>query len=191
MPQFSKSKSLDELLSFLDWAAQKGVMKSATVSAMKAASNKVLGGLDEKTKQDLSTIDVEAAFKKFRKTDPNASGLNRDSLKTYLNRTKKAVDEFLAYKADPDNWTPSIPQRARQSKNANGSARAGLAGGRQAGQTALPLQFPEDVVLTHQFPLRPHQVIKILGLPRDLKTAEAKRLAAFLMTLCEDYEPEE
>ncbi|MFQ5627585.1 MAG: hypothetical protein ACE5I1_02400 [bacterium] len=190
MSQNSKNQSLNEMLSFLDWAAQKGIMKSATASAMKAASNKVLGGLDENTKKDLSKIDVEAAFKKFRKTDPNASGLNRDSLKTYLNRTKKAVEEFLAYKTDPDNWTPSIPQRARQSKNGNSRAVAGLAGGRQAGQTALPLHFPEDVALTYQFPLRPHQVIKILGLPRDLKTAEARRLAAFLMTLCDDYEAE-
>lgn len=31
-------------------------------------------------------------------------------------------------------------------------------------------------------------LIKIIGLPRDLKMSEAKPLGAFLMTLCEDYE---
>ena len=188
MSQNTESFGLEAMLSFLDWAAQKGVMKSATAGALKAASNKVLGGLAEDKKLDLSTVDVDAAYTKFSQS--NGRALNADSLKTYLNRTKKAVEEFLAYKADPDNWKPSIPQRARQSKTANGSAKAGLAGGRQVGQTALPLHFPEDVALTHQFPLRPQQIIKILGLPRDLKTAEAKRLAAFLITLCEDYEPE-
>lgn len=187
MSQNGKKQSLDDLLAFLDWAAQKGKMKSATASAMKAASNKVLGGLSDAQKKDLAQVDIEAAFAHFRQADGQA--LNADSLKTYLKRTKKAVEEFWAYKADPDNWTPSIHQRARQSKN--GSATAGLAGGRQVGQTALPLAFPDDVALTHQFPLRPHQVVKILGLPRDLKTAEAKRLAAFLLTLCEDYEAEE
>ena len=176
-------KSLDAMLSFLDWVAQKGKMKPATASALKAASNKVLASAQGSEKRDLSKLNFEQAFAEFERAE--GRNLNADSRKTYRNRTRKAVDEFLAWRSDPENYAPSFPQRARHTKGMNGNT-----GTHKTGQARLALTFPEDVALSHQFPLRREVLIKILGLPRDLKMSEAKRLGAFLMTLCEDYEPE-
>lgn len=43
--------------------------------------------------------------------------------------------------------------------------------------------------LNYPFPLRNGIVVTISNLPRDLKLAEADRLAAFVRTLAEDYKP--
>jgi hypothetical protein len=57
-------------------------------------------------------------------------------------------------------------------------ARRGGMGGRPGMSNGLPLSFP----------LRPDFLAQVV-VPRDLTTAEAKRLSAFLLTLASDYEP--
>ena len=42
---------------------------------------------------------------------------------------------------------------------------------------------------TYPFPLRSDHTIMISNVPRDLKTAEVDRLAAFLRSLAEDFQP--
>lgn len=177
--------SAESLAKFLDWVSQSGAMKAATASALKAASNKVLAVLSDKERRDLSKVDLVETFEKFERE--SAQGLNADSLKTYRKRTRKAIEEFLAYRRDPENWRPSIPQRSRLSKSANGHP-APVVQTKVSRQASLPLTFPDEEFLSFNFPLRPQVTLKIMGVPRDLKTAEAKRLATFLMTLCEDYE---
>ena len=191
MSTTSKELSFNDLLSFLDWVAKIGKMKPSTARALKAASNKVLEILNENEKSDLSKINIDETFDRFKNL--NSQGLTPDSLKSYRSRTKKAVYEFLSYKNDPENWKPSIPQRSRQSTTNNVGKKTDTKSSKDAVNYVDKSRLkdkPEEPSLTHQYPLRNDITIKIVGLPRDLKLIEAKRLSAFLTTLCEDYAPE-
>lgn len=192
MSQNTNNLSFDSLMSFLDWVAEKGMMKSTTASALKAATNKVLSVLDENDRNDLSKIDIDETFNRFK--NQNDQGLSPDSLKTYRSRTKKAVDEFLSYRKDPEHWKPSISQRSKQSKSLSDKLKLknhdSLKSSNLQSDNGQSTQNIEGLSITHQFPLRGDTTVKIIGLPRDIKVVEAKRLSAFLLTLCEDYEPQ-
>lgn len=174
--------SFDALIKFLDWAEEKNYMKTATVGGLRAAVNKVLRVLDDEEKNDLSEIDLGDAFQRFENS--NIQTLNTTSLNTYKARTKKAIGEFLSYRRNPSSWKPSISQRSTKTKNKIHEGKVGLINhGTSPGDNSPSF-------LTNQYPLRDDIIVSIAGLPRDLKTHEAKRLSAFLLTLCEDYEPD-
>jgi hypothetical protein len=188
MNNYSKDLSYNSLIIFLDWTASKGLMKSSTVSALKAASNKVLGILEDEEKEDISKIEFDNIFKRFKNL--NNQELNPTSLKTYRSRAQTAIKEFLAYKNDPEKWRPSISQRKTYPKQVSKSKNINET-------TYLMSEIPSNHKveyksnhLSHHFPLRNEVIVSIEGLPLDLKMTEAKRLSAFLLTLCEDYQPE-
>ena len=58
MNSTSNDLSYSSFINFLDWVSSKGIIKSATVSALRAASNKVFGILDDDEKSNRSLIDV-------------------------------------------------------------------------------------------------------------------------------------
>ena len=178
--------SLNALIVFLDKAAGRGDLKTATANALKASCNKVFSILSDNEKQDLSTIDLDQTFGRFKNRNDD---LNPDSLKTYRSRTNKAVTEFLKFREDPENWKPSISQRAKKAKqNTNGRNENEYKKTSLADRIRDHKRIESDT-LTHNYPLRSNITITISGLPRDLKSIEAKRLSAFLQALCEDYEP--
>lgn len=182
--------SFDNFLQFLDWTAQKGKIKSSTVSALKVASNKVLGVLENEEKKDLSKIDLDEVFDRFKNL--NAHKFSPESLRVYKSRTNNALNDFFSYQQSPENWKPSISQRSRQTKAKNNQRY-------ERTTSNVPNQIDRDSQgtsqkqetssLSHSFPLRSDVIVKIDGLPLDFKQSEAKRLSAFLLALCEDYQP--
>ncbi len=182
----TKGYSTSELLKFLDYASEKGLMKPATANSQRAACSQVFAVLEETERQDVRSLSLEAAFERF--TNLKGSNLKPDSMRTYKHRLEKAIEGFLNYKKDPANWRPSVQARMRAGKK-NGSEKRPIREGehdmepvRQGeGGGAAPLVIP--------FPLREGVVIRIAGVPTDLKTSEAKRMAAFIATLATDFEP--
>lgn len=99
----------DNLISFLDFVAEKGLMKSQTAIAYKKASNVILGILDKTEAADLSKINLEEVILRHRNLASNR--IKPTTLKAYEARTRAAIGGFIEYTKDPSSWKPTVQQR--------------------------------------------------------------------------------
>ena len=173
--------SLDGLLSFLDYAANNGLMKRNTANSQKAACSQVLGILQGSERSDLRTVDIDSAFKRY--TNLNPTKLRPSSLKSYRSRVEKAVSAFLSHRKDPANWKPTVHERQSARRSGNEGQQ------RHPQEHSSPASGTVTRTITLPFPIRDDLTITISNIPRDLKVVEAQRLAAFLETLSIDFKP--
>jgi hypothetical protein len=179
--------SMASLLNFLDYEREKGLVKDATVSARKAAVNAMLGILDPEEAADLRQIDIDNVMVRF--SNLNGSKFTPDSLKTYKSRVSSALSDFLAYRESPMNFKPGLTARTtKRSKSTDNDDKLqtqktpfiGPSSGADYGtsSTAFPI------------PIRPDLTVRIVGLPSDLTTREASKIAKVVMALAHDDEQE-
>ena len=190
MSSNNQGLGLNGLLSFLDYVCEKHLMKTATARSWKAACNQVFGILSSEEQDDLSSIDLDSVFYRFE--NKNAQQFSPSSLTTYKSRVRKALDEFLKFKDNPSSWRPSLDQRtSRRVKTKQQETTKSNNRSNTYVSTSPPKNeyHNTEIGMTHNYPLREGITVKISGLPRDLKLNEAKRIGAFLTTLCEDFDP--
>lgn len=101
--------SRDNLINFLDFVAEKGLMKSQTALGYKKACNIILGILDETEAADLSKINLEKVILRHR--NKAAGRILPATLKAYEARTRAAIGGFIEYTKDPSSWKPAVQQR--------------------------------------------------------------------------------
>lgn len=173
------------LLHHWRWAAEKGLMNRNTAAGIRSAVVQVVGVLDEKEQADVTQLDVDAVLKRF--TNLKAQEFKPAVLDTYQNRFRQAVASFAQFVRDPSTWKPGIAERPAQRGKRNGNGER--ASGKHAAPVEAIVQPPVATGLVeYPFPIRDGQTAK-LQLPRDIKVAEVKRIAAFMSTLAVDYEP--
>jgi hypothetical protein len=170
---------MDDLLDFLGHASDRGLMPATTAQALAVASRNVLGILTEAERADLSQLDIEAVIKRF--VNKRAKDFNPASLKEYGRRVRRAVELFLKWRDDPSSFTiktraSSGSRSKRQSQTENGEPAT-----KEFQAEAIPGQPPG----TYQssFPVRPGLVVTLNGIPYDLTSAEAERVANFIRML--------
>lgn len=175
------------LIHFLDFAIEKGYLKSATGQSMKTACKEVLSAAegDEWESVDLVGLDVDDVSRRFETL--RAMKFSPGSLSTYKSRFQKSLAMFEDFRADPSSWRPTVKQRTRS----KGSAAEGLA--TSGGASSAPPQpvhspHPSASVITYPFPLR-DGVLVSLQLPADLSKREARRLGAFIDSLALEETP--
>ncbi|MBA7690932.1 hypothetical protein ES703_99468 [subsurface metagenome] len=112
MQQSTIELTRDNLFDFLDFVAEKGLMKRQTAVSYKKASKIVLGILNETETTDLSKINLESVIVRHRNLA--AGKISPTTLRTYESRTRAAVNAFLDYAKDPSSWKPSTKQRTRR-----------------------------------------------------------------------------
>jgi hypothetical protein len=171
-------KSMDGLISFLDWTADKGMMAKNTVNGRKAAVGGVLGVLDPEEKGDITVIDLDSVMSRF--INLQGKKYNPSSLNVYKSRTNAAIKDFKLYLDNPLAFKPmankaekgpsSKTPRPQKASGARASTEAthnpGIAAtAHQASANVFPIQIRESVV------------VRIHGLPFDLTQAEAERIA--------------
>ena len=114
--------SRDSLFDFLDFAAEKGLLKKTTASARKDASKTILKILDDDEAADLSKVDVEDVIRRHRNL---ATGrIMPQTLAAYESRTRTAVKDFLEYFKSPSVWKPSTSRRAKGAGAAPSATKA-------------------------------------------------------------------
>jgi|GEM_PF-3156907 hypothetical protein len=192
MSENSKGRSVTELNEFLAYVAKKNLMKPATINSWKASCNQVFSILEDEERKDISLEKLENIFNRFE--NKCSLKFTASSLQTYKSRVKKAVQEFLEFKNNPATWKPSLSQRPGKSNKSKNQAdinddSESVLNEQADGENISDKNNRE--ILSHKFPLREGSTINILGVPRDLKLIEAKRIGAFLATLCEDFKPGE
>lgn len=181
-------RSLEALLSFLDWTADKGHMAKNTVAGRKAAVTNVLGVLDPEEKGDVTAVDLDSAMTRF--INLHSKKYNTSSLNVYRSRTNAALRDFERWLADPLAFKPQSQKIDK--KNLTNSTKSqkpvitkdqqtehqpiGVAPTAQASANVFPI------------PIRDNIVVRIHGLPFDLTKAEAERIANVVraMALVED-----
>lgn len=171
--------SVDDLLGFLDHAAKRGLMPTATAQALAAAARNVLGVLTDDERKDLAQVDVDFAVQRF--TNKRAKDFNPASLKAYGQRAHRAVALFLDWRKDPANFTV----KTRAPRGAGKRRQTESAGTAPTVQDPPADTIPPKVDGTYQssFPVRPGVVVTLRNVPSDLTHAEAERLANFVKLL--------
>ncbi len=112
MTEVNIEPSRDNLLDFLAFAGEKGLLKKTTASARRDASKIILGILDDDEAADLSKVDLENVIQRHRNL---ATGkIMPQTLAAYESRTRTAVKDFLEYFKSPSTWKTSTPQRAER-----------------------------------------------------------------------------
>ena len=170
------SKSRAALLEFLDYLARKGLMNKTTALSRKAAVNNVLGILDEDEADDVSTLDLDDAMTRFR----NVYGMKYtpDSLSTYKSRVKSSIEDFLSYRENPMAFKVGRSTNGRKAvdRQKGGESKTGELVSKQLPLTvarATPSVSPTILPI----PLRADLTIYIQGLPYNLTSSEASKIA--------------
>jgi hypothetical protein len=185
--------TLDDLLSFLEHAGERGLMPAATAQAFAVATRNVFAVLDDAERGALPLHDLDAVVRRF--TNKRARDFSPDSLKEYGRRVRRAVELYLRWKDDPANFavkTRATTPRRRDRPN-------GRSAGAPAEQAAAPIANTEAAAAgvgapiasdsgTYQtsLPVRPGHVVTVANIPLDLTGAEAERLAKFIRLLAQD-----
>jgi hypothetical protein len=183
------------MIEFFEKAGNSGRLKPSMASTLAAAAKRVLqieGGWEQ---IDISQLDVEEFWDRFR----NLRGLEykQDSIIEYERRFKRAVGMFLDYTRNPATWRYSEPP----SGSRNGTPPRKDSSKRPAQKRTVETTIDSDAehasgtgngaqaqgnMVEYPFPLREGCIVR-LRLPVDLKIAEVERLAAFMRTIAADF----
>jgi hypothetical protein len=178
----SNTYSVDDLMGFLDHAADKGLMPPATATALAVASRNVLSVLSDGEKADIASLDLASIVKRFQ--NKRAKDFTPDTLKEYARRLQRAVGLFLQWREDPANFhaptRATSPSRRRKAAPEQESEIDAAPVGSGPPPTAAPGTYQTAI------PLGPNRLVTLLNVPQDLTKEEARRLAAFVQMLAVD-----
>lgn len=171
---------LEEVMAFLGREAEKGTLKGATATAMKAACSKIQDFLEERENNVEWLMDnLDTIFARVVNKDKS---LNQASIHTYKSRALKALNLYKNFKADPLNWHKELRHRSHKNQNSTKEKRET--------KTSNEVPQPESTtsIADVLFPLRDDFDFKT-KLPKDIKLNEMKRLFYHLITFAKDFDP--
>lgn len=172
-----------ELLEFLDFAGNKGLMTKASAQSLRSACLAVFSILDDAETDNLFTMDLDALFHRYE----NIKGMevSPNTMRAYRQRVKQAISDFERYKDNPSQWKPAGGPRSNSSGKR--SSRSPTANSRkmdpQARTDSSVLGASSADEITHQFPLRRDSIVRISGIPFDVTRSEMARMTAYLSNL--------
>lgn len=173
------------------WASGKGLLTVPTARALATACRGVLEVQDNWEELDVSTLDIDDAFNRFKNL--RSKNFKPRSLRDYERRFRNAVTSYLKYVKDPAAW--KYPSRGSSVRASQSSSRANRTDDRDESpsvQKSVVEEYgisPEqEDVQEYVYPFRPNAMAR-LKIPRDATTAEINRLVAWARTLAVDYEP--
>ena len=166
------------LIQFLDYLAEKGMVKQATVSARKAASSAILGILDEQEAADLRSLNVDEIVVRF--SNLQGAKFTPGSLQTYKSRFNSALDDFFRYREDPLNFKPALSARAarsksKQTKDEKGASDVSASKGSYTGNSGgYAVSRNDHAGVVFPIPLRANVVVQIAGISKRHEPVRSK-----------------
>jgi hypothetical protein len=170
--------SVEELLGFLEHAAERGLMPAATAQALAVASRNVFGILSDQETADIRQLDLDAVVKRFH--NKRARDFSTDTLKEYERRVRRAVKLFMEWREDPANFRAATRGTAPGRKRKGGPET--ISGG-DAPTSSPAASLPASGMYQTVLPLGPGRFVTLANVPADLTSAEAERLAQFVRML--------
>jgi hypothetical protein len=178
LPQVNTQRSAGDLAKFYTYLGAKGLMNERTAYARAQAALQVLSILDANEKEDLSTVDREAVFRRF--VNKNGQRFTPGSLQTYKQRFNSAVDEFLSYAKDPAGYKPPT-SGTRERTRTNASESAPTTSPKASRSGSQPASMPTGL-LAYPLPLPSGAVAQLL-LPPALTHSDADRITALVTAM--------
>jgi hypothetical protein len=164
------------LVDHWSWAAEKGLMNKNTAGTLRAACSQILSSVDDNWETlDIRELNPDDAFRRFQ--NKRGKDFRPASLHDYARRFKQAHTSYLRYLENPASWRFESTERAPRNEGARHP--------RPQAKTGVANFEINPNLVRYPFPVREGQTA-LLCLPPDLKTAEAKRLITFIMSLAID-----
>ena len=179
----SQNRSRDDLVRFLDYLGDKGLVARATASARRTAAAKVLAVLSDEEALDVLNLDLDLLMARFDNLNPRQ--YTPDSLQTYRSRLKTALEDFRTYSENPVSFRPSGQTRARKASQDSAKAPRKRNPADQSSIQQSPTSTSQMVDLPNvnqmPIPLRQNLTVRIFGLPFDLTKQEAQKIANIVL----------
>lgn len=182
----NNDRSREGALKFMDYLSQKGLMTPATARSRKAALGKVLSVLDENEAADVTSLDLDDAMTRF--SNLHGQNYTPQSLQVYKSRAKSSLEDFETYLENPLGFRPNINKRAvkdskSSKKNTNTSSviEERISNEPQASKPKVTHDFVNPTILP--IPIRADVTVRIQGLPFDLTSQEAGKIAAVVKAM--------
>ncbi|MBI5322738.1 hypothetical protein [Bradyrhizobium sp.] len=181
--------SQGDLVAFLDYLADKGLMNAATASARKAAVRTLFSALDPSETADVTTLNLDEVAMRF--LNKRGGEFKPESVKVYKSRVASSIADFKKYRADPLNFKVAItPKVVGKTEKSNGQPKEQAAGTQPSHAQQQPITtFVSPSEIVFPIPIRPNVIIKIMGLPSDLTRQEAARIANVIHALATVDDP--
>ncbi|WP_397541883.1 hypothetical protein [Roseovarius salis] len=177
--------SASALLQFLEYSLDKGLGKSETTKSRIASIKRIVDAVGEDELRDVREIDPDHIIERFDTIE--GAKYSPGSLNSYKSRLKSAIGDFLRYKENPTGYRPAR-QRVRRTPGEQSSSGSGNRDKDSAlldlGATTASSMDQLEVPV----PIRPDCIVRIAGLPHDLRPNEAARMANVInaMALAEE-----
>lgn len=172
------NRTRDDFLRFLDYLGEKGLIPLATASSRRSTAGKITSILSVEEAVDVTVIDLDDLMRRFDHLNPHQYGPG--SLQTYKSRMRTALDDFRTYCENPLSFKPSGQRRSKPRKAEEAPKRGAVSATHEASVAVQSGQvLPNIAVLP--IPLRAGLTVQIAGLPFDLTTAEARKIANIVL----------
>ncbi|MEE9434519.1 MAG: hypothetical protein V3V15_09815 [Sphingorhabdus sp.] len=177
MPQ---NRSRSDLLKFLDWMSEKGLIPRNTASARKAAANKVLAILSDDEASDVTGLEIDELMLRF--SNLKGQNYNPVTVRTYQSRLKSSLDDFRSYCENPVGFRPQgrVQQRTKNQTEKPARSKA-VRSPSAASPASAPVPTAGQAMAVLPIRLRENLTVQIGNLPHDLSTAEATRVANVIL----------
>ena len=174
------------LLRFLNFVEEKGLLTKQNAQNWRVATGKILDDMSAAEATDVRNLDIDIAFRRF--ANRTAGKFSPTTLAEYRRRATLAIENFVQYSSDPENYRPLSQATPRKSSPASKKTEA------KASPPQVEIQVTDSSHtsaggLAMPFPLRSDFLAQIV-IPRNMSSDEARRLSAFILTLANDFRPE-
>jgi hypothetical protein len=173
------SGTVEGLLRFLEYSAEKGLLNPRTAGARKSACTKILeiDGSAWRTR-NIDDIDIDDQVARFQRKI--GGKLSPGSMTTYQQRFRDALADYAAFLVNPSGYRGTAP-RPRPKKSSLATSTPTKQGPTvQAEPAVAPL--PTTGLVTYPFPLS-DGTLGYVQLPRDVTIDDTERLCAFIRSL--------
>lgn len=193
--QTSQAISRSDILRFLDYLADKGLAKRATVQSRKAAVNTLLSILSDEEAADLRGLDIDGLIGRFHNI--KGDDFKPASLRVYKSRLQNVIHDYGRYKQSPLNYRPlqggERPSKPRQetarSAVSDKSASQVLSAVPEAEKFAISGGVEAVETIVFPIPLRRGVIVRVSGIPSDLTPEEAEKIGNVVLALSGSQEP--
>ncbi len=180
------SGNVGGLLAFLDFMINKGYGTAGSINPWKSAVKQVFSTVegDDYEGFDVRTFDIDEYVERFQ--NRSIGKYSAESLRAYRQRSRKAVEAYRAYLADP-NWRPA-PSRASRPKSSNGEPAKRTKGEpkQEASNAHASPPQPSSTLIAYPFPLKSGQMAQLHLPTQGLDREDADRLTHFIRALVFD-----
>lgn len=170
--------SVEALVSFLEYAATKGLLNRSTASAKKIAVERVFEVADPNERADIRQADVGNIMARF--INIAGAGFRPESLASYQSRVKSAIEDFVVWKQNPMGFRPSRRGAAKGGKSVALDKKSTAPAPAPPVSSAAALK---PGTLSLPIPIRSDLTVQIDGIPYDLTKAEATKIANVVLAM--------